>query len=307
MSKSLFAFALVAQVATTGSVAAQPRAENTYRIDQAPARLAQSVEIADAAIRALQQRLSARLFEEMKRGGPTLAIEVCRDEAQALTAEIARAQGVRVGRTSHQLRNPGNVSPSWAERFVEAGAGKKAASVEAMVVDLGERVGVLRPLPTAAPCVQCHGPAERLSTEVRAFIKTAYPADRAIGFEEGDLRGFIWAEAPVSSTPGPSDVPSGQGAAGVERGKELFAEANPRCTLCHAVAGKGNPQGPPLDGVGKRLGRDEIKAWIRGPVEMAKKRGVRRKPAMLPYPEFSDEELEAMVSYLVSLEPRPRP
>ncbi|MBP9947019.1 MAG: sigma 54-interacting transcriptional regulator [Vicinamibacteria bacterium] len=121
------------------------------------------------------------------------------------------------------------------------------------------------------------------------------------------LRGFIWAEAPVSSTPGPSDVPSGQGAAGVERGKELFAEANPRCTLCHAVAGKGNPQGPPLDGVGKRLGRDEIKAWIRGPVEMAKKRGVSRKPAMLPYPEFSDEELEAMVSYLVSLEPRPRP
>jgi len=196
MRKSVFVFALVAQVAASSRVVAQPRAESAYRMDQAPARLAQSVEIADAAIRALQQRLSARLFEEMKKGGPTLAIGVCRDEAPALTAEIARAHGVRVGRTSHHLRNPGNVSPLWAERFVKAGAGKKAASVEALVVDLEDRVGVLRPIPTAAPCLQCHGPAERLSPDVRAFIKTAYPNDRAIGFEEGDLRGFIWAEAP---------------------------------------------------------------------------------------------------------------
>jgi hypothetical protein len=196
MRKSLLLFALVAQVSTTNSVAAQSGLEASYGIDQAPARLAKSVEIADAAIRALQQRLSARLFEEMKKGGPARAIGVCRDEAPALTAEIARIQGVRVGRTSHHLRNPENVSPSWAQRFVESGAGKKAATVEAVVVDLGDRVGVLRPIPTAVPCVQCHGPTERLSPDVRAFIKTAYPKDRAIGFGVGDLRGFIWAEAP---------------------------------------------------------------------------------------------------------------
>lgn len=198
MRKSVLAFALVAQVSTSSSAAAaQPGTEASYRIDQTPARLAASVEVADAAIRALQQRLSARLFEEMKKGGPMLALKVCRDEAQALTAEIGRAQGVRVSRTSHGLRNPLNVSPVWAERFVKAGAGKKAASVEAVVVDLGDRVGVLRPIPTMAPCVQCHGPAERLLPDVRALIKAAYPKDRAIGFEEGDLRGFIWAEAPV--------------------------------------------------------------------------------------------------------------
>jgi cytochrome c1 len=39
---------------------------------------------------------------------------------------------------------------------------------------------------------------------------------------------------------------------------------------------------------------------------MAKKRGATRKPAMLPYPEFSDEELDAMVAFLGSLGPSPR-
>ena len=201
MRKSVIAFALAAQVSTSTEGAARQRVEPSYRIDQAPARLAASVEIADAAIRALQQRLSARLLEEMKKGGPARAISVCRDEAPALTAEIARAQGVRVGRTSDRLRNPGNAAPSWAERFVEAGAGRKAATVEAMVVDLGDRVGVLRPIPTAPPCLQCHGHARGLSADVRTFIRSAYPKDRAIGFDVGDLRGLIWAEAPYSPSP----------------------------------------------------------------------------------------------------------
>jgi mono/diheme cytochrome c family protein len=301
----LFAFALAAQVAASSGEAAQRREEPSYRIEQAPARLAAGVEIADVAIRALQQRLSARLQEELQKGGPARAVGVCRDEAQALTAETARIQGVQVGRSSHRLRNPGNAAPPWAERFVAAGAGRKAASVEAVVVDLGDRVGVLRPIPTAAACTQCHGPAERLSPDVRAFLETAYPQDRAKGFEEGDLRGFIWAEAPVNTVATSSKAPIGRGAGDPARGRELFGEANPRCTLCHAVAGKGNPQGPPLDGVGQRLSREEIKAWIRTPAEMAKKRGTSRKPAMLPYPEFSDEELDALVAYLAGLGPSP--
>jgi hypothetical protein len=79
--------------------------------------------------------------------------------------------------------------------------------MEAVVVDLGDRVGVLRPLPTAATCTKCHGTVERLSPDVRDLLATAYPQDKATGFEEGDLRGFIWAEAPVGSAPTPSKTP----------------------------------------------------------------------------------------------------
>ena len=305
MRKSVFAVTLAVQVATSTSEAAQRREEPPYRIDQTPARLTASVEIADAAIRDLQRRLSARLQEELQKGGPARAIGVCRHEAQALTAETARVQGLRVGRSSHRLRNPGNAAPPWAERFVEAGAGRKAVSVEAVVVDLGDRVGVLRPIPTAAACTQCHGRAEGLSPDVRAFLETAYPQDRATGFDEGDLRGFIWAEAPVNPGATSAKAPLEQSPGDPARGKELFGEANPRCTVCHSVAGKGNLHGQPLDEVGRRLSRDEIRAWIRTPAEMANKRGTTRKPAMLPYPEFSDEELDALVAYLASLGPGP--
>lgn len=200
-------FALAVQAATSGGEPPQRREEPSYRLEQAPERLAASVAIADAAMRALQQRLSARLIEEMQKGGPARALGVCRDEAPALTAETARVQGVRVGRSSHRLRNPGNAAPPWAGRFVRAGAGRKAASVETVVVDLGDRVGVLRPLPTAATCTKCHGAVERLSADVKDLLATAYPQDKATGFEEGDLRGFIWAEAPVGPAPTPSKRP----------------------------------------------------------------------------------------------------
>jgi hypothetical protein len=42
---------------------------------------------------------------------------------------------------------------------------------------------------------------------VRAYLETAYPDDRAIGFEEGDLRGFAWAEAPLQTATAPQAPP----------------------------------------------------------------------------------------------------
>ena len=74
------------------------------------------------------------------------------------------------------------------------------------VVDLGDRVGVLRPIATAGVCLRCHGTAGSLAPEVRGYLETAYPGDRAIGFEEGDLRGFAWAEAPVDAATTPSEA-----------------------------------------------------------------------------------------------------
>lgn len=305
MKTLVLAIALAAPAAPSGDPPAQGVEPPSYRAGEAPPRLAAGVQAADSAIAALQQRLSTRLMQELKQGGPARAVAVCRDEAPALTAETARAEGVRIGRTSHRLRNPGNEAPPWAARLVAAAGGRKAASVEPAVVDLGERVGVLRPIAMAAPCLQCHGPAGSVSPETTAFLKTAYPDDRAVGFQEGDLRGFFWAEAPVQrppSEPAAVSSPGPSGDSARSTGERLLGEAYPRCTMCHSVAGKGNPKGPKLDGVGSRLSRDEIKAWIRTPREMAKKRGSTLKPAMAPYPEFSDEELEALVTYLASLE-----
>jgi hypothetical protein len=157
-----------------------------------------AIDAGNAAISALQGRLFQRLSEEMGKGGPSAAVTACRDEAQALTARVAAEQGIEVGRTSHRLRNPGNAPREWVKPYLAQWAGKKASEVQPVVVDLGERVGILRPIPTAELCTTCHGAPDRIAPEVKGTLQQAYPEDRATGFSPGDLRGLFWAEVPRS-------------------------------------------------------------------------------------------------------------
>jgi hypothetical protein len=75
-------------------------------------------------------------------------------------------------------------------------AGKRAAEVDAVVLDLGDRVGVLRPIAVAGVCTKCHGAINSMDPAVSRTLASSYPDDQAVGFAEGDLRGFFWAEAP---------------------------------------------------------------------------------------------------------------
>jgi len=104
--------------------------------------------------------------------------------------------GVKVGRTSARLRNPRNAPPEWARPYLTETDGRKAAEVAPAAFDLGDRVGLLRPIEIRARCIRCHAPREELDPDTRAWIERAYPKDRALGYALGDLRGFWWAEAP---------------------------------------------------------------------------------------------------------------
>ena len=53
-----------------------------------------------------------------------------------------------------------------------------------------------------------------------------------------------------------------------ELGAALFTSQ--KCTMCHSVAGKGNPKGA-LDGVGSKRKADEIRQWILDPDTMRDK------------------------------------
>lgn len=149
---------------------------------------------AQQAIRILQEKLLNRLTEAMRQGGVSGAIDVCSTEASRLTSDVVAARGVEVGRTSFRLRNPRNTPRAWAAAAVNASAGKKAFEVGPMVFDLGDRVGLLQPIPMGAVCLACHGGRASLSPGVTAALSARYPDDRAVDFVEGDLRGFFWAE-----------------------------------------------------------------------------------------------------------------
>lgn len=193
MRASMMAVPVVIVLITGCGGAREPR---SYVLDQAPPELAAPAAVADSAVRELQQRLGSRLFEEMGRGGPVAAIEVCRTEAQTITQAVAAERGVTLGRTSHRVRNPRNAARDWVGPYVTRSEGMKAADVSPVVVDLGNRVGLLRPIAVAGPCLQCHGAPDALGPGLAAVLAEAYPEDGAVGFAEGDLRGFFWAEAP---------------------------------------------------------------------------------------------------------------
>ncbi len=148
-----------------------------------------------AAFDQLQGRLKERLLAEISRGGPVAAIDVCKIEAPRLTAAQTTAN-LRVGRTSVALRNPANQPPDWAAQWVRDQGRRKVAngakSASVLLPDGG--TGYLRAIGAAPVCLACHGPRADLASEVGARLSQSYPADAAVDFAEGDLRGWFWAE-----------------------------------------------------------------------------------------------------------------
>ena len=90
----------------------------------------------------------------------------------------------------------------------------------------------------------------------------------------------------------------GGAAATAAQGEKVFAAQ--KCSICHAVAGKGNKNGA-LDGVGTKLSAADLRAWIVTPVEMSKKHNITRKPPMKSFASLPQADVDALVAYLQSL------
>jgi hypothetical protein len=54
----------------------------------------------------------------------------------------------------------------------------------------------LRPIVEQPMCGSCHGPADKIAPAVAAALKHRYPNDRAVGFLNGEIRGWFWVEVP---------------------------------------------------------------------------------------------------------------
>jgi hypothetical protein len=171
-------------------------AAGTWRIADAPAELRPAISRADVIIAAMHDALMWELNSGLEQGGPALAIKSCHIDAARVAQRVGREQGLAAGRTSDRLRNPTNAPKAWAAPLVKANAGRRVRDVEGFAVDLGDTVGVMRPVAQRPICGSCHGRPDKFSTAIRAEIVDRYPADRATGFEDGDIRGWYWVEVP---------------------------------------------------------------------------------------------------------------
>ena len=140
---------------------------------------------------ALFTALSGRLMESMSQRGPASAIAVCQKEATRIAETVGKENGLRIGRTGVRLRNPENVAPSWAASLV----GERVDTPTFAVLDNGDSAALL-PIKLQGQCLMCHGPGEQIAPAIRDQLAKLYPDDRAIGFREGELRGWFWIELP---------------------------------------------------------------------------------------------------------------
>lgn len=150
------------------------------------------LERAAVARDALFNELSTRLLAAMSNGGPAKAIEVCSKLAPKLAKEVGEQHQVSIGRTAVRLRNENNRPPAWAEPLL------KDLPTKPVVQDLKNgSTGVLFPILLKVQCRTCHGPDDKIASEIRTELTGLYPNDKATGFQEGDLRGWFWVEVPA--------------------------------------------------------------------------------------------------------------
>lgn len=127
--------------------------------------------------------------------GPEEAIGVCQVQAPMIATRIGD-DDIRVGRTSHKLRNPSNRPRPWMQPLLDGFVrDPKTAGPRVVALD-GDRVGYVEPIYVQAMCLMCHG--DNIAPDIAAEIDRWYPEDGGSGFAEGDFRGLFWAEFPVA-------------------------------------------------------------------------------------------------------------
>ena len=187
---------LCALVLAPPAYAQPPLPPGTWRAPDAPAEMRYPLSRADLIVASLQDALLRELTEKTRAGGPAFAIKSCHIDVIGIIQRIGRQEGVAAGRTSDRLRSRANAPLPWAAALVTANAGRRAADVPGFVVDLGNKVGVLRPIAERPMCAACHGAANKLEPPVRAALRDRYPQDQAVGFADGEIRGWFWVEMP---------------------------------------------------------------------------------------------------------------
>lgn len=140
------------------------------------------------------------LTTEIDKGGPTAAIAACNVKAPAMARTASEQTGWQVRRASQRNRNPKGVPDAWElaalKKFdMQVAAGANPATLETWeVVDEGGKrvMRYAKALPTQSLCLQCHGSADKLGVGVPAKLHEMYPADRATGYDVGQIRGGLF-------------------------------------------------------------------------------------------------------------------
>lgn len=188
-------FLIISSCKTEGTRIFEPTAEEIQKIQPVGKQLTQEL------LMTLKTELQAAIAE----GGFEKAIDVCNLRAMPLTKikEESAGKNIRIKRTTNLFRNPLNAPDKFEKKALEHFEGLIAQNTplpENYIQKVTTRDSTYfyfyKPLKIEAMCLGCHGKPENIEQGILSQLLALYPADKATGYGEGDLRGLVSVRIP---------------------------------------------------------------------------------------------------------------
>jgi hypothetical protein len=145
-------------------------------------------------VQATFKALSSSLMQAMSYGGVPYALEFCNVEALPITDSVAAHFSAEISRLALKNRNPENYPAGRDEEILEwfqLQFENGTPLSDTIILYNDDHLVYFAPIMLAEQCLACHGtPGNELSLDNHNYIKQFYPADKAVGFASGDLRGM---------------------------------------------------------------------------------------------------------------------
>lgn len=125
------------------------------------------------------------------------AVEFCNTQAIPITDSMSVVLGAKIKRVSDKPRNSNNQANEAELAYINNWNAAKAKGEEhfPLLTELDGKMVGYYPIVTNQMCLQCHGtPEKQINTKTLSKIKKLYPADKAIGYTEGEIRGVFVVE-----------------------------------------------------------------------------------------------------------------
>lgn len=165
--------------------------------------LKQRAQASKAAVQEFMGQLQGELQAAMKSAGPVHAVDVCNKKAPEIAKQLSEKYGWDISRTSLKARNPENQPDQWEQTVLNQFESRKAkgeavkpmAYFEAVEQNGKQVFRFMKAIPTGEVCLSCHG--DNIAPALKAKIDELYPADKATGFKQGDIRGAFSITQPM--------------------------------------------------------------------------------------------------------------
>ena len=149
----------------------------------------------DIALEA-QKTLLLNVSHAMQAGGPEHAVEFCHLKALPIIDSLNAKCHCTITRITSNNRNPENGLADEADKGIwgfYAHFSSPKGYKDTVLAGEENNIVYYKPITIAIPaCLKCHGaPGTDINEPTLAQIEKLYPNDKAVGYEQGELRG-LW-------------------------------------------------------------------------------------------------------------------